>query len=263
LVGISIENVTKFFVDRQTGHKFHAVGPVSLEVKDGEFMCLLGPSGCGKSTLLYMISDLVTLNEGKIEFIGNSNSEDSKRHSNLVFQEYGLFPWRKVLQNVMFGPEIRGVRKEEAKEIALKYIELVGLKGFENRYPHELSGGMKQRVGIARALANQPSVLLMDEPFASVDAQTRDILHFELLRIWERERKTILFVTHNIEEAIILGQRVAVFTARPGTIKQIIDIDLPRPREFETRATPKFNEIYLTILSAIKDEVLKAAKEVR
>ena len=173
----------------------------------------------------------------------------------MVFQEFGLLPWRSVTANVELGLELKGVPSAKRAARATELINLVGLKGFENHYPHELSGGMKQRVGLARALATEPKVLLMDEPFAALDAQTRDLMQTELLQIWERSKKTVLFVTHSIEEAAYLSDRVIVMTARPGRTKDVIQIDLPRPRDYEMRLTPKFNDIKLRIWEVLREEL--------
>ena len=173
----------------------------------------------------------------------------------MVFQEFGLLPWRTVMDNVGLGQELRGVSKAERRDASQKFIEMVGLAGFENPYPHELSGGMKQRVGIARALVSDPDVLLMDEPFAALDAQTRDIMQAELLRIWQEAKKTVLFVTHQLEEAVYLSDRVIVMTKRPGRTKKLIDIPLARPRDYEMRVTPEFNDLKLQIWNELKDEI--------
>jgi NitT/TauT family transport system ATP-binding protein len=173
----------------------------------------------------------------------------------MVFQEFGLLPWRTVRSNIELGLELKGVAAETRRDISERFIGMVGLAGFDGHYPHELSGGMKQRVGLARALATDPDVLLMDEPFAALDAQTRDIMQVELLRIWQEARKTVLFVTHQIDEAIYLSDRVVVMTKRPGRAKRIFAIDLPRPRDYEMRVTPEFNELKLEIWNALKDEI--------
>ena len=173
----------------------------------------------------------------------------------MVFQEFGLLPWRTVQDNIGLGPELRGSSKKLRREKSQHFINMVGLSGFENHYPHELSGGMKQRVGIARALVSDPEVLLMDEPFAALDAQTRDIMQSELLRIWQEAKKTVLFVTHQIEEAVYLSDRVIVMTKRPGRSKKIIDIPLARPRDYEMRVTPEFNNLKLSIWNELKDEI--------
>ena len=247
-----IRGMSKFFVDRESNSPFAALGPINLEVYDGEFLCIVGASGCGKSTLLNIISGLEKPTEGVIVF---TNRKTKNRPTNLVFQELALFPWRTVIDNVRFGLEIRGVSKEESIKIAKKYIRMVGLEGFERKFPYELSGGMKQRVALARALANDPEILLMDEPFASVDYQTRLRLQSEVLRIWETTKKTIVFVTHNIEEAVFLGDRVVVLTPRPGRVKKTIPITIPRPRFEESRFKEDFFHLCGTIQMLLKEDL--------
>lgn len=231
---IAAKNISRVYQIRKTEGSgktdFLALSNVNLEVKSGEFLAIVGPSGCGKSTFLDMIAGLAKQTSGEI-YIDNKLITGPALDRGIVLQGYALFPWRTVRENVEFGLEIKGVPKNERKGIALEFINLVGLEGFADRYPYELSGGMKQRVAIARALAYDPEVLLMDEPFAAVDAQTRENLQEELLRIWEKTNKTIIFVTHSIEEAVFLADRVAVMTANPGTIKEVVTIDLPRPRQ--------------------------------
>lgn len=210
--------------------EFTALRDVNLQVKNGEFLTIVGPSGCGKSTFLDMVAGLATPSSGQILIDGREISGPGLDRG-IVMQGYALFPWRTVRQNVEFGLEIKKVPQSERAAISEKYIDLVGLHEFENHYPHELSGGMKQRVAIARALAYDPEVLLMDEPFAALDAQTRETLQDELLRIWEETKKTIIFVTHSIDEAVFLADRVAVMSTNPGTIREIVDVKLPRPRQ--------------------------------
>jgi len=232
-VKIEISHINRVYHIKRgsSGSKsFVALNDVNLEVKDGEIISVVGPSGCGKSTLLDLIAGLARPNSGEIHIDGRLITGPALDRG-IVLQGYALFPWRTVQGNVEFGLEIKGTVKSERREISRKFISLVGLQGFEDRYPYELSGGMKQRVAIARALAYDPEVLLMDEPFAAVDAQTREILQDELLRIWEATGKTIVFVTHSIEEAIYLADRVAVMTENPGTIKEVLEIKLPRPRQ--------------------------------
>jgi len=206
-----------------------AIRDVSFTVRDGEFVSLLGHSGCGKTTLLNMIAGFEQPTGGRLTIDGESIGAPGWEKA-VVFQEYALFPWYSVFKNITFGLEMKRLPKAEIREIAERYIELVNLRGFEDRYPGELSGGMRQRVSIARSLAVQPLILLMDEPFAALDAQTRSFMQDELLRIWEREQKTVVLVTHSIEEAVKLSDRVIVLSPRPGTIKAEIRIDLPRPR---------------------------------
>jgi NitT/TauT family transport system ATP-binding protein len=231
-----------------------ALSNFSLDIAQGEFVSIVGPSGCGKSTFLNIILGLIKPASGKIQLNGVRISGPGQERA-MVFQEFGLLPWRTVTANVELGLELKGVPAEQRLARANELIKLVGLRGFERHYPHELSGGMKQRVGLARALATEPEVLLMDEPFAALDAQTRDLMQAELLQIWERTQKTVLFVTHSIEEAAYLSDRVIVMTARPGRTKDVIPIDLPRPRDYEMRLTPEFNEIKLRIWEVLKEEL--------
>ncbi|HEY6798980.1 MAG TPA: ABC transporter ATP-binding protein, partial [Kineosporiaceae bacterium] len=238
---IRFQSVTKDFPvrDAAPGGAFTAVQDITLDVRPGEFLCLVGPSGCGKSTLLDLAAGLSTPTSGQILLDGEPVTGPGLDRG-IVFQQYALLPWRTARGNVEFGLEAKGVPRRERPTRAKEYLDLVGLVPFADRYPHELSGGMKQRVAIARSLAFDPDVLLMDEPFAAVDAQTRDTLQAELLRIWERTAKTVLFITHAIDEAVFLGQRVAVMAPRPGRIKQILDIDLDRHAGGDLRSTPRF-----------------------
>ena len=231
-----------------------AVSDINLEVADGEFVCLLGPSGCGKTTLLRLAAGLDAPTAGEL-FLDGKKIEGVNRECGFVFQEYALFPWRTVKGNIEFGPEVKGMQKEERERISRHYIDLVGLKGFEDHYPHELSGGMKQRVGIARAYANNPKLLLMDEPFGALDAQTRNLMQAELLRIWEKEHISALFVTHSVDEAVYLSDRVVVMSARPGTVKEIFENNLPRPR---IRTGPEANALRDSILRSLGAEIKRA-----
>ncbi len=231
-----------------------ALQDFNLNVDEGEFVSIVGPSGCGKSTFLNVLLGLIPPNSGVMSINGKTVSGPGQDRA-MVFQEFGLLPWRTVMDNVGLGQELRGVSKAKRRDASQKFIEMVGLAGFENHYPHELSGGMKQRVGIARALVSDPDVLLMDEPFAALDAQTRDIMQAELLRIWQEAKKTVLFVTHQIEEAVYLSDRVIVMTKRPGRTKKLIDIPLARPRDYEMRVTPEFNDLKLQIWNELKDEI--------
>ncbi len=239
-------------------NEFLAVSGVNLEVADGEFVCLLGPSGCGKTTLLRMAAGLDAPTDGEL-LLDDNKIEGVNKECGFVFQEYVLFPWRTVKGNIEFGPEVKGMQKKERERISQHYIDLVGLKGFENHYPHELSGGMKQRVGIARAYANNPKLLLMDEPFGALDAQTRNLMQGELLRIWEKEHISALFVTHSVDEAVYLADRVVVMSARPGTVKEIFIIDIPRPR---VRTSPEANALRDAILKSLGAEIKRAAGKV-
>ncbi len=225
-----------------------------LAVQEGEFLSIVGPSGCGKSTFLNVLLGLLRPDAGDVRLRDQPIAGPGSDRA-MVFQEFGLLPWRTVQHNIELGLELKGVPAETRRDVSARYIALVGLAGFESHYPHELSGGMKQRVGLARALATDPDVLLMDEPFAALDAQTRDLMQVELLRIWQEARKTVLFVTHQIDEAIYLSDRVIVMTRRPGRTKRIFPIDLPRPRDYEMRVTPAFNDLKLEIWHALKDEI--------
>lgn len=253
---ISIRQLHKTF--RKRSERLPALQGINLDVQEGEFMVIVGPSGCGKSTLLDMLAGLSRPDGGEILLDGKP-VEGPGLDRGIVFQQYALFPWKTALGNVEFGLEAKGVARRERRERAYEFIRLVGLQGFEDRYPHELSGGMKQRVAIARSLAYDPEVLLMDEPFAALDAQTREILQGELLRIWEKTRKTILFITHGIDEAVFLGQRVAVMTSRPGTIKEVIEVPFEtRSSEEDLRSSPEFSRLRHQIWELLKDEVSRA-----
>jgi len=231
-----------------------ALGSFDIEVEEGEFLSIVGPSGCGKSTFLNILLGLIKPDSGELSMKGKKIAGPGTDRA-MVFQEFGLLPWRTVRHNIELGLELKKVPAAKRHAIAERLIALVGLSGFENHYPHELSGGMKQRVGLARALATDPDVLLMDEPFAALDAQTRDLMQVELLRIWREAKKTVLFVTHQIDEAIYLSDRVMVMSKRPGRAKKTFAIDLPRPREYEMRVTPRFNDLKLEIWNTLKDEI--------
>ncbi|GGO87873.1 ABC transporter ATP-binding protein [Wenjunlia tyrosinilytica] len=260
---ISFRDVTKTFPVREkagSGRRteFTAVQGVDLEVAAGEFTVLVGPSGCGKSTLLDLLGGLTQPSGGQILVDGEPVTGPGLDRG-IVFQQYALLPWRTAQGNVEFGLEATGVPRRRRAERARHYLDLVGLAGFEDRHPHELSGGMKQRVAIARSLAYDPDVLLMDEPFAALDAQTRESLQDELLGIWERTGKTIVFITHGIEEAVYLGQRVAVLTSRPGRVKQVVPIDLGRRTDVaDLRSSPEFAHYRHRIWDLLHDEVARA-----
>jgi NitT/TauT family transport system ATP-binding protein len=243
---IKVENIKKTFKSKNNGNngntkEFVALNGINLEVKKGEFLAIVGPSGCGKSTFLDLVGGLSIPNEGTI-YIDGIAIKGPGLDRGIVFQQYVLLPWKTALENVEFA--LQNVTKNKKKEISQRYLSLVGLKGFEDRYPYELSGGMKQRVALARALAYDPDILLMDEPFGALDMQTREILQRELLRIWEETHKTILFITHSIDEAVYLSDRTAIMTARPGTIKNIVDIPLSRTSRFEdnVRSSNNFSQ---------------------
>ena len=236
-----------------------ALNGVSLDIADNEFVCVVGPSGCGKSTLLNIIAGLLEPTDGAV-YVDERKVVGTGVERGVVFQQYALFPWLTVKKNVEFGLKLKGLSKDEIEETAMKYIRMVDLEKFTNAYPKELSGGMKQRVAIARAYAVNPEVLLMDEPFGALDAQTRTQLQSELLKTWEEERKTCFFITHDVEEAIILAQRVVIMSARPGRIKEIVDIDIPYPRTQETRMDPRFIELKTHIWSQVYQEYLEVRK---
>ncbi|WP_182086278.1 ABC transporter ATP-binding protein [Aureimonas sp. ME7] len=263
---IRFENVSKTFALQQrlrvegNSAVFTALDGIDLDVKAGEFFVLVGPSGSGKSTLLDLAAGLTRPSSGRI-LIDGAPVTGPALDRGIVFQQYALFPWKTALENVEFGLEAKGVPRRQRAGIAREFLDLVGLTSFEDRHPHELSGGMKQRVAIARALAYDPGVLLMDEPFAALDAQTRETLQDELLRIWERSGKTVVFITHGIDEAVYLGQRVAVLTSRPGRLKAVVDIPLvARGGETDIRSSPEFSHLRHEVWSLLHDEVRRAER---
>ncbi|MFQ6051242.1 MAG: ABC transporter ATP-binding protein [Candidatus Hydrothermarchaeota archaeon] len=234
-----------------------AIDCLNLEIKENEFAVVVGPSGCGKSTLLYLIAGFEKPTSGKI-LLNDEVIRGPGPDRGFVFQEFMLYPWKNVLSNIMFGLEIQGIPKKEAREKAMFYVRMIGLEGFEDKYPHELSGGMKQRVGIARALAYDPEVLLMDEPFGALDAQTKKIMQGELLRIWNETKKTVVYVTHSVIEAAYLADRVFVLTSRPSRLKGIIEIDIPRPRDY---TSDEFLDARKKILDLLEEEVVRTFRE--
>jgi len=234
-----------------------ALDGISLDVNEKEFSVIVGPSGCGKSSLLRLVAGLIEPSAGKISLDGKEVTRPGKDRG-MVFQSYTLFPWLTVQDNVEFGLKIGGMAAEERKRIAKHYIEEVGLVGFEKSYPKQLSGGMMQRVALARALANDPAILLMDEPFGALDSQTRSLMQELLLTIWEHSHKTVLFITHDIDEAILLGDRVHVMTARPGRIKEMVEIDIRRPRNADVLTSVEFIAIKRRIMALIHDEAVRA-----
>ena len=252
---LELRNISMQFSRR--GQTFEALRDVSLQVETGEFISIVGASGCGKTTLLRIVDGLRPPTRGEVWVDGRPVDRPGPDRG-FVFQQDGLFPWRTVLDNVIFGLEVQGKSKGDARKRADTLIRLVGLNGFEQHFPHELSGGMRQRANLARALTIDPDVLLMDEPFASLDAQTREIMQSELLRIWRSNRKTVLFVTHQIDEAVYLADRVVVMTSRPGQVKAVVDVDIPRPRDLSVKRTPRFLELVDEIWKMIEEEV-KAA----
>jgi NitT/TauT family transport system ATP-binding protein len=252
---IDLQQVTVTFPQPKGGEEFRAVDGFDLKVTRGEFVTIVGPSGCGKSTLLSVVDGLIQPRGGQVLINGERVTGPSPDRA-LVFQEFALLPWRTVVDNVRLGLELqKKYTKSQMRETVDHYIQMVDLQGFENHYPHQLSGGMRQRVGLARALAVNPDILLMDEPFAALDAQTREVMSLELLRIWEQDRKTVLFVTHGIDEAVYLADRVVVMSGRPGRVKEIIPVNLVRPRSLEIKDDPDFVRLRRHIWDLLEKEV--------
>ena len=255
---VQIKAVEKIYEGRNG--KTVALNGVNMDIYDNEFICVVGPSGCGKSTLLNIIAGLHEASSGEV-LVDGVKVEGTGVDRGVVFQQYALFPWLTVKKNVMFGLKLKkDLTDAQREEIAMKYIKMVGLEKFVDAYPKELSGGMKQRVAIARAYAVNPSLLLMDEPFGALDAQTRTQLQTELLKTWEEEKKTCFFITHDVEEAILLATKVVVMSARPGRIKEVIDIDIPYPRGQESKMLPRFTELKNYIWNMVYKEYLEVQK---
>lgn len=254
---LKIDNVKKIYQTRKG--EMTALNGVNLDIKENEFICVIGPSGCGKSTLLNIIAGLLEPTAGQI-LVDGKPIQGTGTDRGVVFQQYALFPWLTVKKNVEFGLKLKGLSKDECDSIAMKYLKMVELEKFADSYPKELSGGMKQRVAIARAYAMNPEVLLMDEPFGALDAQTRTQLQTELLKAWQEENKTCFFVTHDIEEAIVLATRVVIMSARPGRIKEVVDIDIPYPRDQETKMSERFIELKNHIWGQVYQEYLEVRK---
>jgi NitT/TauT family transport system ATP-binding protein len=250
---LTVENLNKKYVSH--GSVTSALVDINLQIEEGEFVCLLGPSGCGKSTLLKIIAGLIPATSGRITINGRPVNGPGPERA-VVFQDYALFPWMTVRDNVEFGLEARRLPAAERREVSSRLLKVVGLSDFAERFPHQLSGGMKQRVSIARALAVDPSLLLMDEPFGALDAQTRHLLQDELLRVWREYRKTVVFVTHSIEEAIYLSDRIVVMTARPGRVKQIMVVPEARPRDM---ASVDMNQRQREVRAVLSEEIARAA----
>lgn len=257
-VKLRIEGVERVFAGARGRGPVRALEPVDLAVEANDFITILGPSGCGKSTLLRIVAGLDRPSAGRVLLDGREVRGPGPDRG-MVFQSYTLFPWLTVEQNIAFGLERRGVPAAERRAIVEAYIEKVGLRGFERHWPKQLSGGMQQRTAIARALANDPEILLLDEPFGALDNQTRALMQELLLGIWERERKTVLFVTHDIEEAIFLASRVVVMSARPGRIKAELPIDLPHPRHYTLKTSPEFAALKARLTEEIRVEAMRAA----
>ncbi|WP_404927500.1 ABC transporter ATP-binding protein [Mesorhizobium sp. ORM16] len=254
-----IEGVSRTFAGVRGGSPVQALMPVDLAVAANDFITILGPSGCGKSTLLRIVAGLEAPSEGRVLLDGKAVTRPGPDRG-MVFQSYTLFPWLTVAENIAFGLRERGMAERERGEIVASYIDLVGLKGFENHWPKQLSGGMQQRTAIARALANDPAILLLDEPFGALDNQTRGLMQELLLGIWERRKKTVLFVTHDIEEAIFMASRVVVMTARPGRIKSDVTIDLPHPRHYTLKTSPEFSVLKARLTEDIRVEAMRSAE---
>ena len=258
---LTLRNVSKSFGDADNGsEQVVAINDVSLDVSAGEFFSIIGPSGCGKSTLLRIIGGLLAASSGALT-VGSDKVNGPHPWLGMVFQEESTFPWRTTLGNVEFGLEMRGVSQDQRRQKSREMIRLVGLSGFEERYPSELSGGMKQRVAIARALVLEPKILLMDEPFGALDEQTRIILGEELLRIRDQLKQTIILVTHNINESVQLSDRVMIMTARPGRVKEVVPIDLPHPRDSTIIASDRFGKLVGQVWGALRDESIKSFKQ--
>lgn len=247
---VVVRGVTKEFASAQGTTR--ALGGINLEVHDREFFGIIGPTGCGKTTLLHIIAGLATPSTGSVEFVG---AQSGKSPVSMVFQESALMPWRTVEENVPLGAEFRREEQSVLKRLGRYFLDVVKLLDFAGARPHELSGGMKQKVAIARALANDPEVILMDEPFANLDAQTRLLMREELLRIWERDKKTVILVTHNLDEAVMLCDRIAVMSSRPGLIKSILTVDVPRPRTMKSMKDPDFASCMDKIWNLLKYDV--------
>ncbi len=248
---IIINNLNKTFYANNA--KVSALQNINISIREGEFFCIVGPSGCGKTTLLRILAGLETATNGEVRIMSN----DPNRPTNsMVFQEQSVFPWLTVLENVAYGLKLRKIPPKIRNEIASNFIHMIGLTKFKHAYPHQLSGGMKQRVSVARAFANDPEILLMDEPFGALDEQNRMILQQELLKIWETNNKTTIFITHSIDEALCLGDRVMIMTAHPGRVKSVVSIDLSRPRQLsDIRMLPHYNELFQAIWNSLREEV--------
>jgi NitT/TauT family transport system ATP-binding protein len=252
LVKIEVKNLCKTFQSSEKGSgATEVLKEINFGIREGEILCLLGPSGCGKTTVLNVIAGFQKPTQGEV-LVGGRRVDRPGPDRGVIFQEHGLFPWRTVLQNILFGPEMMGRKGPESLSLADQYIDLIGLRGFENHYPHQLSGGMQQRVSIARVLVNRPDILLMDEPFGKLDAQTRGTMQVLLLDVWEKVQPTILFITHDIDEAIFLGDRIFVMSCRPGMILKEIDVKLMRPRDYDIITSPDYLEIKRTILHLLR-----------
>lgn len=260
---IVIDNVNKHFTWTASGtyHDVHALKDIDLEIRDGEFLAVIGPSGCGKTTLLRIIGGLEDYNDGSVR-IDDTNVTGPGPDRSIVFQTFGLFPWKTVDENVAFPLKVRKLPKDEIRRRCEHYLDMVGLSRFTDSYPHQLSGGMQQRVGLARALATDPEILLMDEPFGAIDAQTRELMQEELMRIWADSQKTVLFITHDLDEAVYLADRIVVLTRGPGQVRDVIDVNLPRPRwEYDVRGHARFAEVRRQIWTMLRGDLLEEERE--
>ncbi len=251
---LEAQDIRLDYFQPRTNTRLTALGGVDLTIMDGEFVSIVGPSGCGKTTFLSVVDGLIPATSGRILVDGQAVATPGPDRA-VVFQDASLLPWRTVLKNVLYGLECQGVNGREANERAARFIDMVGLANFEHHYPYELSGGMQQRVNLARALVMDPKILLMDEPFASLDAQTRELMQEELLQIWAKAGKTVMFVTHQIDEAIYLSDRVVVFSGRPGRVKDIITVDIERPRRLAVKREPRFHALEDRIWNLIEEDV--------
>ena len=257
-IKIKAHGVTKIYSSRS--ESVYALRDFNLEVEEGEFLCIVGPSGCGKSTFLRILGGLITPSSGEITLMPGKTGVPLQ---SIVFQEYAIFPWKTVIDNVVFGLQMRGIPRQERQEIAFDWLRKVGLVKFADSYPHQLSGGMKQRVSIARAFANNPEILLMDEPLGALDAQTRAVLQEELIHLWEGLRKTVVYITHSIEEAVLLGDRVVLMTAHPGTNKSEFAVPFSRPRSFALTSAPEFAKLTYAIWEDLQGEVQRTMEQQR
>lgn len=261
---IAVRGVTKHFRWRAKGrdHHVHALDRVDFEVPPNQFLSVIGPSGCGKTTLLRIIACLTDIDDGEILVDGERVTEPGPERA-MVFQQFGLFPWKTVLDNVKFPLTVRKMNDEEATEIARDFIGRVGLERFEHSHPHQLSGGMQQRVGLARALATDPDILLMDEPFGAIDAQTRELMQEQLLHLWSESRKTVVFITHDLDEAVLLADRIVVLTRGPGRVRESIDVDLPRPRwDYDVRGHQNFVDTRHHVWEMLRSDLQEEEREV-
>ena len=257
---LSIERVSRSFPAVGRGSPTHALAETTFEVRDNDFIAILGPSGCGKSTLLRIVAGLDHASAGRVLLDGRPVAAPGADRG-MVFQSYTLFPWLTVRENVAFGLRERGVRSSERDRVAADFLARMGLRGFEDHYPRQLSGGMQQRTALARALANRPRILLLDEPFGARDPQTRSLMQELLLQVWEADRQTVLFVTHDIDEAIFMANRVAVMSARPGRIKTEVAVDLEHPRHYTLKTSPRFAQYKAQLTEEIRQEALRAAEQ--